>query len=342
MISEKLSQLDLYDFENFDNVTLKIHSQALKNNPLQDPHIRRHPILQPKGDEPKEGFPVVLLLAGYGSNGSKNFAWRSFEQNEAQRIDSLVSEGKAPRAHYVFVDNWTFWGGSQFINSEAVGQYEDHLVQELVPALRQNFNLSKDPRFWCVCGGSSGGYGALHLASRHPHLFGLVAAQAPDSFFEASLLPEIYGGWPYWKALGGLEGLRQELLEGRLLQKRYAHRLLNVVAMGLCYAPVGKKSFAWPIEEPGGQLLAEVWRRWKFWDPLEFLPRHQEALKQWAGAYLDVGERDQFNLQFGARQIRDLLVGLGVSLSYSEFAGDHFDLGSRRPEMWSWLNQQWS
>ncbi len=339
----------LFELENLRIHSLKAHSEVLKGNPLGDSHIRHHLVLEPAAtraqpraafeEDPLDGLPLVVVLSGYSSNGTKSFSWRSFEANDPQRLDQLVGQGKAPRAIYVFVDAWTFWGGSQFINSPAVGRYEDHIVTELIPSLYKSFpNLSRDSRRCCVYGGSSGGYGALHLASRYPEIFGMVAAQAPDSFFEVSLLPELYSAWPHWLALGGLEGIRRELEEGRLLKKRFAHSLLNAVAMGLCYAPTEDgRSFEWPFNPETGALSSEVWQRWKAHDPCEFLPQRREQVKKWQAAYLDVGTRDQFHLYFGARQIRNELLGQAVDLDYSEFAGDHFELGDRRPHLWQWL-----
>ena len=105
-------------------------------------------------------------------------------------VDQGVAAKKYPKAIHVFVEASTYWGGSQFINSPGSGQYGDYLLKDLYPAVREHFSISDDPKKLCVMGGSSGGYGALALISEKESPFGLALAVAPDSFFDASLLPD--------------------------------------------------------------------------------------------------------------------------------------------------------
>ncbi len=333
--------LQIQSFRHFRLATLAFESVVLRDNPLGDPILRAHPILVPSAPPPKQGYPVVFVLAGFAGNGPNYFAVKSFEANFPSTIDACRSRGEAPGAVYVFVDAMTAWGGSQFINSEGTGRYEDYVAQELPLALRAKVEgLAVDPAKWCVFGGSSGGYGALHLASSHPAVFGICAAIAPDSFFEASLLPEIWSALPAIGKLGGLDGVRDELAHGRLLKRKDAHRILNAVAMGLCYAP-GRGGVDWPVNERTGELKDEVWRRWKAHDPIEFLRARGDAVRRISKVFIDVGARDQYHLQYGARQVRGVLEGLGVDAEYSEFEGTHFDIGERRPEALRRLSAHW-
>jgi enterochelin esterase family protein len=45
--------------------------------------------------------------------------------------------------------------------------------------------------------------------------------------------------------------------------------------------------------------------------------------------YLDAGDRDEHGLQFGARQMRDLLVARGAPVAHEEFPGGHRGTGHR-------------
>lgn len=333
--------LDLLDLKHFRSVTLFVESPSLQGNPLGDAHVRRTPVLIPKDVPPRSGWPVVLVLAGFTGNGPNYFNLKSFEDNFPTLLDRCVGQGDAPRALYVFCDAWTSWGGSQFINSRGTGSYADYISTDLVAALTQALPVASESRYWCVMGGSSGGYGALSLASQTPERFGVVAALAPDSFFEASLLPEIWTAWPSIQKLGGVAGVKQELDSGKLTKKKEWHAVLNTIAMGLCYAPDAQGGFLLPIDPQTGVLKPEVWKVWKAHDPIEFLRERANSVKQISQVLLDVGFRDQFHLQFGSRQIRGILEDLNVPLRYSEFDGTHFDLGERRPEVWRWLKSIW-
>ena len=334
---EKISSLDLYDLKFFNVETLKIQSSFLKNNPLKDPFIRYNPVLVPKAVSKKGNseYPVILVLSGFTGNGPQSFGRKAFEPNFPQAMDEWFYRNKGPEALVVFVDAMTFWGGSQFVNSAGSGQYEDYVIQEILPALRDHYPVKESSRYWCVMGGSSGGYGALHLASRHPSQLGLVAALAPDSAFEISLLPEIYSTLPTIQNLGGIRGVKKKMKERLLQSRRDFHDIINVVGMASCYS----EELAFPVDPHTGVLISSTWKEWKQKDPIVFFKKRD--LKKIHKVRLDVGKYDQFNLQYGARQIYQLLREKKVPCAYSEFDGGHFDLSSRRLLVWQWLRDLW-
>jgi enterochelin esterase-like enzyme len=334
------NNLNLFELSSFHLSTLTIESGALANNPLGDSSLRRNPVMMPTGAAPSEGWPVVLSLSGFTGNGPNTFNLKNLEPNIPQVIDACVKKGEAPKAIYVFCDAMTFWGGSQFINSEGMGRYEDYILDELLPAIETNFTVTHDRSRWCVTGGSSGGYGALHLATCRVGSFGVVMAIAPDSFFEASLLGDIRTALPTIEKLGGVRGVYDEMIAGKFMKRKDAHTVLNAIAMGLCYAGDRGGGVHWPIDTRTGLLMEDVWLKWKAHDPLVFL-RQRPALKTLNNIYLDVGKRDEFQLQYGARQINGLLEEIGLAHSFTEFDGGHFELSLRRPEAWKWLKAKW-
>jgi enterochelin esterase-like enzyme len=329
-----LDHLSALDLKNFHVETLQIESDCLKGNPLKDPTQRRNPVLIPKNASGP--LPVVWILAGLTGNGPDSFSPRFGELNTVQNIDAAVSTGKAPAVLYVFVDAMTSWGGSQFLNS-AQGRYEDYLINELVPAIQQCYDVSPQAKRWCITGGSSGGYGALHLGSKFPEVFGVVAALAPDCFFEASLLSEFYKALYEWNKYGGPKGLLKELRSGRLRQSKNFHSIVNAVGMSLCYA-----EGALPIDSYTGELNATVWKKFREKDPLVFLQKRVTGLKKLAALYIDVGNKDQFDLHLGCRQLHQWLKLKKIKHHYSEFNGTHFDLAPRRLEVWNWLTKVWA
>ena len=342
-MSEIKPYYDVFDFKSFNIATLHVDSESLKGNPLGDTHLRKSPILIPKGDTPKGGWPVVFVLSGFAGNGTKAFNDKGFEQNYPQDIDDLASRGKAPLAVYVFVDAWTKWGGSQFINSSSVGKYEDYIACDMVATVKDFVEVSDRAESWAGVGGSSGGYGALHLGSRYPNVFGRVAAIAPDSFFEASLLPDIYKALPVIHKMGGLQEVIKSLEKGRLLNSRSGFSVLNAIAMCKCYLPADNKDgFEFPVDLDTGVRIEERWQKLKQQDPVVFLHERRDKVEKLASVYVDVGLFDQYNLQFGGRQIRQCLRPLNIELTYTEFEGSHSDLAKRRPEMLEWLDKQFS
>ncbi len=340
MKHEILDNFRAYDVKNFNIETFVIESEVLKTNPLRDPSRRYNPVLLPKNPGP---WPVVVVLAGFTGNAPNYLNAKFNEANAVQVLDQACTRGEAPEALYLFVDALTSWGGSQFINSAATGRYEDYIIEELIPAVKEKYRVFMDPEHWCVTGGSSGGYGALHLGSRFPETFGHIAAVAPDSFFEASLLPDLYQTLPLWDKYNesGLKAL-EELRNGRLMKNKNWHSLLNALGMAACYAPRGTHGdFEFPLNAKTGERNAEIWKRYLEKDPIHFLAERKDALKKLSGIYLDVGNRDNFHLQYGVRQIANLLKKQNIDHQVVEFDGTHFDISERRQEVWKWLTTIW-
>lgn len=337
---EVLKNFRAYEVTHFQIETLKVESAILKANPLKDPFVRFNPVLVPQTQGP---WPVVIVLSGLFGNGSSHLNFKFNEPNSVSVIDAAVARGEAPEALYVFIDAMTSWAGSQFINSAATGLYEDYIMQEVIPALKKTYPVSNKASEWCVTGGSSGGYGALHLGSKYPEVFGLIGAIAPDSFFEASLLPEMYQALPVWEKYkeSGLKAL-EELRNGKLMKHRNGHTLANAFAMAACYCPRGTEGdFILPLDTYTAEKKADVWNRYLQHDPLYFLAERVSGLKKLSGIHLDVGTKDNFHLQYGARQISLLLKKHGIPHEHVEFDGTHWDIGERRIEVWKWLSGQW-
>jgi len=70
-------------------------------------------------------------------------------------------------------------GASFYINSkDGKVRYEDFLLQEFFPFIEKRYRVSPGRANRAISGVSMGGYGALHLAFRHPQLFVSVSAHS--------------------------------------------------------------------------------------------------------------------------------------------------------------------
>ncbi len=332
-----LENISIYETPGFKLTTLKIDSEILKENPLGDSYKRAIPVLSPTVNG---AHPVVFVLAGFTGNAPFYTNPKFNEPNAVQVICEAYEKGLAPCAHYVFVDALTSWGGSQFINSSATGNYEDYIIQEIVLAIKDNYDCMLGSSNWSVMGGSSGGYGSLHLGSKFPEIFGVIGAIAPDSFFQASLLPEFYVAAPTWEKYGSTQKILDDLKSGKITKLKNWHSITNAIAMAACYAPKGAGlDILFPLNREG-ELIPEVWDKFLEKDPVHFLKERKPRLHN-SVVYLDVGQRDNFHLQYGARQIAKLLSTQDFQLTYNEFDGNHFEIGERRIEFWKWLTQVW-
>ncbi|MGH3264632.1 MAG: alpha/beta hydrolase-fold protein, partial [Trebonia sp.] len=103
-------------------------SELLRGNPLGDPHERPLLVYLPPGYEADPGrrYPVVYVIQGYTGHVAM---WRNrspYRQPFPETADAVFARGEAPPAIVVFVDAWTRYGGSQFVDSPGTGRYHSY------------------------------------------------------------------------------------------------------------------------------------------------------------------------------------------------------------------------
>ncbi len=322
---------------DFDVCNLQVHSKALKNNPLGDSHIRSNYVLKVRADG---DYPVVFHLSGYFGNGYQAFNFKTMEESFPETISRETAAKTIPLAHHVFVDAMTAYGGSQFLNSKACGNYADYLQKEVMGEAEKFLSVKKGENYRCLMGASSGGYGALYHISQKNSPFGVAVAIAPDSVFEISLLADYYKVSEALKDIPDIKALQKKLSDSRFRDSKSFFSIMNAIAMALCYSDSFKGKINYPIDLNTGVIRADEFSAWKKKDPVEFLASNIKNLSD-VTLYLDVGRFDEFSLQFGARRIHELLRKHKVSHQYSEFDGGHFKTTPRKIEALRWLKRVW-
>src|SRR3954470_1300813 len=162
-----------------------VESRALIGNPLGDPTARRLAVWLPPSyaGETTRRYPVIYWLAGYSGTGEMLFSGNPWQPGLGARLDRLIGSGAMGEAIVVAPDCFTRWGGAQYLDSPALGNYETHLIEEVLPALDQRLRTIPERAARAVGEKSSGGFGALVLAMRHPDQFAAVASHAGDMAF---------------------------------------------------------------------------------------------------------------------------------------------------------------
>lgn len=302
----------------------EFHSQALEGNPLGDPATRRVPVYLPPGYDPAKRYPSIYLLSSYGSRGLKFLNDDLWEENIQQRLDRLIAAGQVRPMLVVMPDCSTRYGGSQFLNSEATGNYSDSLL-ELVKFIDGKYPTLAAAETRAAAGHSSGGFGALWLGMRHPDVFGLVADHSGDKYFEMVYQP-VFGELLRYAESVGKDGLRALLKDpGTALQKGAPYLALDLLAMASVYSPNPQATlgFDLPFDIRSGALRLEVWERWRACDPLNAVEQHATALRSLRLLYLDCGRFDEYNLLYGARLLTQKLRALDIPFQYEEYEGSH-------------------
>ena len=306
-------------------------SEVLRGNPLGDPFVRRVPVYLPPGYyDGDTRYPSAYVLTGFTGRGTMLLNDAAWDETIAQRMDRLIAEGKVRPMILVMPDCFTRIGGSQYLNSPAVGRYEDHVVSELVTYVDQNYRTLAERDHRAVVGKSSGGYGAVMLALRHPDVFGLMASHSGDMYFEYCYKPDIVCAVRALKKFGGLDKFWNDFPTLRPKDRDFS-ATLNIIAMAACYSPNpnAPHGFDLPFDTETGELREDVWARWLEWDPVRLVDQYADALRSLRLIYLDAGLRDEFNLQYGARIFCQRLKARGIPFVHEEFDDGHMNIQYR-------------
>ena len=109
-------------------------SEVLKGNLPGDPPERMIPVYLPPGyGTSGRSYPVIYVLAGHGSSGVTYLNSPAWGESFPEKMDRLIVSGAMQPVIGVFPDCFTIFGGAQYLNSSALGQYEDYLVEEIIP-----------------------------------------------------------------------------------------------------------------------------------------------------------------------------------------------------------------
>jgi S-formylglutathione hydrolase FrmB len=306
-------------------------SVVLRDNPLGDPATRELYVYLPPGYDTGAGrrFPVVYCLTGFTGRGAMLLNSQPFTPGLSERMDNLIASGAITEMIVVMPDCFTRLGGSQYINSEATGRYEDYLIEEIVPFVDAKFRTLGHASARAVMGKSSGGYGALVQGMRHADVFGLVASHSGDAYFEYCYPTDFI---KYVRKIGTNDPA--SFLEKFWSEERKGKddvTLLNVLAMSACYSPDRAQPLGLrlPFDTKTGELIAEVWARWLEHDPVRMVERYTDELRSLKLLYLDAGTRDEFALDLGARVLAARLKQHDIPFIHEEFDDGHFNISYR-------------
>lgn len=325
-----------------------VDSMVLKGNPLGDPYERPVVVYVPPGydEAPRRRYPSMYVIQGYTGQVGMWFNREPFRRPYPELVDAVFREKQAPPVIVVFVDAWTSYGGSQYLDSPATGRYHSYLCDEVVPWVDERYRTIPHRDQRAITGKSSGGYGAMITPMLRPDRFGALATHAGDALFDvcyrpqfphlARLLRDRYGG-SYERFLDDFRGRVAGTAEGDLL-------LMEVYGYSAAYSPTPEGVPQVPFDEHGS-VIPGIWDRWLDWDPVSMALRSEYAgaLRSLRAIWIDAGSRDEWYLDFGALAFRRAIEAAGVAddrVHFELFDATHGGIEYRYPLALAWLSHQ--
>jgi S-formylglutathione hydrolase FrmB len=323
-----------------------ITSELLRDNPLGDPNDRPLWVYVPPGydDEPDRRYPAVYVIQGYTGHLAM---WRNrgpYRQPFPETADAVFANGEAPPSIVVYVDAWTAYGGSQFVDSRGTGRYHSYLCDEVVPWVDERYRTMAAAGHRAIMGKSSGGFGAMITPMLRPDLFGALATHAGDALYENCYIPGFgtavrqlrdYDSdiWQWWDDFRSRPSFTKEADQ----------HLLMLLGVSACFSAREDGTVELPFDPRTGMLRPDVWQQWLDWDPVRMAPRYAGALRSLRAIWIDAGTRDDYFLDLGAEAFRAALHEAGVAddvVRFELFDATHSGIDYRYPLSLAWLCQR--
>lgn len=323
-----------------------IDSRLLRGNPLGDPHERPVWVYVPPGydDEPDRRYATVYVIQGYTGHLAM---WRNrtpFRQPFPETADAVFASGEAPPTILVYVDAWTSYGGSQFVDSPGTGAYHSYLCDEVVPFVDERYRTLARPEHRAISGKSSGGFGAMITPMLRPDLFGALATHAGDALYEYCYVPEFP---QVVRALreydGRIDRWWEDFSSRTAFTKEADQLLLMMLGVSACFSADPDGTPRLPFDPVTGRLLPEVWQRWLDLDPVRMVDVHAEAVRSLRAVWIDAGTKDEWYLDVGAQAFHAEVLRAGVPeerVHLELFDAGHGGIDYRYPLALSWLAER--
>ena len=308
---------------------LDVDSLALKDNLLGDPALRRIDVYVPAGHDGR-GLPLLVDLVGYTAGGPVHTNWKNFGENLPERLDRLIGTGAMPPAVVAFPDCFTRLGGNQYVNSSAMGLWDDFLRLEAVPAVERAFGCGGQGKRGCF-GKSSGGYGAMVHALLHPDFWSAAAVHSGDMGFPLMYGHEFVAVLRQLAKTGLTPGQWVDAFWDKPKIKDDDVSVLMMLAQAASFDPDPTQPYGLrlPVTLDTCEFIPERWANWLAWDPLTLVEPLGDGMHALKALYIDCGDVDQYNLVYGARRMHRRLEAMGVSHTYEEFPDNHSSVDYR-------------
>ena len=312
---------------------IKIEAPSLAKNLVGEPAERTiYVYLPPSYASSEKRYPVVYYLPGYGDSSIIGFRL-------PDDMDSLIESGGVQEMIIVVASGASKMGGSFYVNSPVTGNWEDHIVRDLVGYVDANFRTLPQAESRGITGHSMGGFGALNIAMHHPDVFAAVYSMSPGLFDENGLAESFM--FARETLIHDFVDFETELASLPLedSQKRtFAPPEQFSLAYGYAFAPNPDRHppyFDYPYKEVDGKLVRdeEIWKKWEsgFGGIPEETLQYKDNLLKLKGIAVDYGIHDENAwIPKGADYYGEQLGAAGIPVTVESYNGNHSNqLGER-------------
>jgi hypothetical protein len=296
-------------------IARELRSVNLAHNKAGTDPVRKMLIYLPAGydESSSKRYPVIYFLP----NPFEESYRFDFDKRDAQALfDSAIANGVIRRFILVAVDMNTPLGSSWYVNSPVTGNWEDFMIQEVVPYVDANFKTISNRDSRGIAGIFIGGYGAIRFGMRHPDVFGSVYAMHPVGTGTGVRLSMAI---PNWSILANAKSLED-------VKRDFATQIFTTMFQAHVPDPDKPPLFIdLPAHQQGDQLVidARLMERFRNNFYLEtMIPQYADNLKSLRGFKFDWSRNDaNFDHVYANQAFTRKLNEFGIAHEAEEYNG---------------------
>ena len=306
-----------------------VHSPGLEGNLLGDSPNRQVMVyVPPSYTSSQKRYPVVYLLHGF--NGA-NTSWRdgSYQGFNIQTaMNQLIGEGKIQEMMVVMPDGRNAYGGSYFVNSPVIGNWEDFVARDLVKYIDDTYRTLPDASSRAVVGQSMGGYSALYIAIKNADVFSAVYGLSACCL---DMVKDVEAGNPEWIPTIQAKD-RKGLVQTHFATPSHGNypHALTALAAGLSPNPDKPPLFVdYPFEIVNGKVRRNesAYNKWLENFPVHMVDKYRSNLLKLKGIRFATGMSDHLqHIPAGNRAFSQALTKAGIPHEFELDSATHGEL----------------
>jgi S-formylglutathione hydrolase FrmB len=301
---------------------ITIHGTALEGNLEGDVPDRKVSIYLPSGyskNVRRRRYPVLYILHGFGESDDTWFRDPRAEHsvNLPRAVDEAFAQGVREMI-VVVPDAHTKLIGSMYSSSPVTGDWETFVTRDLVSYIDSHYRTLARPESRGLAGYSMGGYGAVRIGMKHPHVFSSWYAMSPCCMApgiepQATVLGPAFERASKVKSPDDLSGL--DFLT------------LVVLSSSAAWSPNPQRPpFFFDLPVQGGKPVPDVIAAWVANSPIAMLPQYIPNLKTYQAIAFEAGDQDaQTGIEESIRLMDRLFTLYGISHDAEIYEGNHLN-----------------
>jgi S-formylglutathione hydrolase len=293
---------------------ITVHGTSLEGNLMGDSADRTAFVYLPPSykTDANRRYPVVYLLHGYGLQAQR---WMTLFRIEAGANQAMAGAGggvgTGERTREMIVvspDAYTFYDGSFYSKSQATGDWETFIADELVRVIDGRYRTLARRESRGLAGHSMGGYGTFRIGMKRADVFGSMYALSACCALDAGAPTEAM-------TTAGTYTTREQVAALRYPNK-------GTLARAAAWSPNSANPPLFldlPVKD--GAVRQDIQAKWRQNSVVPMLEQHASDLKRYQAIRFDVGLAD--NLLDANRQIDAAMTKAGIRHSFETYDGDH-------------------